>query len=192
MVRVSLIRVPQFRVSSQADLGPWTSLSGCPSPGCWLLAVFHPLAVSTLYIHPICSITTTARLCHTFLSRPSPPPLRSAPYSRPLYHRRCSPPSLCLARTRSPRKLPYVNKASSSLQSSPSPTQQQQHPATKLVRHAAAPSSIAAPNAILPTPVYTPIDTAIARGHCSRLRLETKGNRGLAPTTARAGFGAHL
>lgn len=72
-----------------------------------------------------------------------------------------------------------------------SPTQQQ-HPATKLVRHAAAPSSIAAPNAILPTPVYTPIDTAIAPGHCSRLRLETKGNRGLAPTTARAGFGAHL
>ena len=37
-----------------------------------------------------------------------------------------------------------------------------------------------------------PIETAIAPGHCSRLRLETKGNRGLAPTTARAGFGAHL
>ena len=181
VVRVSLIRVPQFRVSSR----PWTSLSGCPSPGC--LSPSRSLDP----LHPsICSITTTARLCHIFLSRPSPPPLRSAPYSRPSYHRRCSPPLLCLARTRSPRKLPYVNKASS-LQSSPSPTQQQ-HPATKLLRHAAAPSSIAAPNAILPTPVYTPIDTAIAPGHCSRLRLETKGNRGLAPTTARAGFGAHL
>jgi hypothetical protein len=53
-------------------------------------------------------------------------------------------------------------------------------------------SPIAAPNAILLPPAYTPIDTATAPYHCPRLRLETKGNRGLAPTTARAGFGAHL
>ena len=179
----------ESRLKPTLDLSVWLSVPGLLAVGC--LSPSRSLDP----LHPsICSITTTARLCHTFLSRPSPPPLRSAPYSRPLYHRRCSPPSLCLARTRSPRKLPYVNKASS-LQPSPRPPtqqQQQQHPATKLVRHAAAPSSIAAPNATLPTPVDTPIDTAIAPGHCSRLRLETKGNRGLAPTTARAGFGAHL
>jgi hypothetical protein len=70
---VSLIRVPQFRVSKP-------TLDLCPR------AVFHPLAVSTVQLHPsICSITTTARLCLTFLSHPSPPPLRSAPYSRAQY-----------------------------------------------------------------------------------------------------------
>ena len=141
-------------------------------------------------LHPsICSITT-ARLCHTFLAHPSTPPHRSAPYSRRLYYRRCLSPSLCLARARSLASyLTSTKRALSSLALA--------YPAaaaapSNKARHAAAPSSIAAPNAILPTPVDTPIDSAIAPGHCSRLRLETKGNRGLAPTTARAGFGAHL
>ena len=120
---------------------------------------------------------------------PSPPPLRPAVAPN-------SPPTL-LAALALLGAHPEPSQATLRQHSELSPALALAHPA------AAAPSNKARAARCStqlnsraqrnpPTPVYTPIDTAIAPGHCSRLRLETKGNRGLAPTTARAGFGAHL
>jgi hypothetical protein len=73
----------------------------------------------------------------------------------------------------------------------PQPALPRNYPGTKLVRHAAAPAQYLRPTQHLSF-VYTPIDLATAPHHRTRPRLETTGTRGLVPTTARAGFVAHL
>jgi hypothetical protein len=155
--------------------------TGVPSELRASSSLFHPLDIHTQL--PCIRL----RACETPGIRSSASSVSTLSRSRSIYRRRFSTPSHRLARTRSPRKLPYVNKGSS-LQPSSSASTTQERSSCGTLQHQL--NTRAYRNTS--QPVYTSIDTATAPHHCTRPRLETKGNRGLVPTTARAGFGAHL